>query len=127
MTMQPLLDAPIPMPMHPAAMAAAFVVGTWLIYFSHKGAPGRLLVRATIVALTVAARGASRAVSLAKDALLRRRFAVRGPLLGGLVASAAINMLVLHAVAHDVVLPAPPASMHAELFPLVTIDLGADR
>jgi len=127
MPLQPLLEASIPLPMHPAAMGAAFLAGTWLIYFSHEGAPGRLLVGATLPALTAAARVASRAMSLAKNALGRRVPAVRRPLLGGLVASAAINMLVLHGVAHDVVFPAPPASTHAGLFPLVTVDLGADR
>jgi len=127
MTPQLFFDAPTPMPAHAATLAAAFLAGIWLIYFSHKGAPGRVLVGAMRPALTAVARGASRVISLSLDTLLRRGFAVRGPLLGGLVAIAAINIVLLHGVARDAVFPAPPASMHAGLFPLVTIDHGADR
>lgn len=40
MTLQPLLSASWAIQAHLAAVAAAFVAGTWLIYFSRKGSPG---------------------------------------------------------------------------------------
>lgn len=39
MTLEPLLDAPLAVRIHVATVLPAFVIGTWLIFFSRKGAP----------------------------------------------------------------------------------------
>src|SRR5690348_7801339 len=39
MTFQPPLNAPVALPIHVATVAPAFVIGTYQIFFSRKGAP----------------------------------------------------------------------------------------
>ena len=39
MTLEPLLHAPLAIRLHVATVVPAFVVGTWLIFFSRKGQP----------------------------------------------------------------------------------------
>ncbi len=39
MTLAPLLSAPIAVKIHVATVVPAFVIGTWQIFFSRKGAP----------------------------------------------------------------------------------------
>jgi uncharacterized membrane protein len=39
MTLSPLLDAPLAVQIHVATVAPAFLLGTWQIFFSTKGAP----------------------------------------------------------------------------------------
>ena len=39
MTLEPLLRAPLPVQIHVATVVPAFVLGTWQIFFSKKGAP----------------------------------------------------------------------------------------
>jgi uncharacterized membrane protein len=39
MTLEPLLYAPLAVQIHVATVVPAFVIGTWLIFFSRKGAP----------------------------------------------------------------------------------------
>ncbi|HXL99989.1 MAG TPA: DUF2306 domain-containing protein [Rhizomicrobium sp.] len=39
MTLAPLLHAPLAIQIHVATVVPAFVIGTYLIFFSHKGSP----------------------------------------------------------------------------------------
>jgi uncharacterized membrane protein len=39
MTLEPLLHASLPIRIHVATVVPAFVIGTWQIFASHKGAP----------------------------------------------------------------------------------------
>jgi uncharacterized membrane protein len=39
MTLEPLLHAPLSVRIHVATVVPAFIIGTWLIFFSRKGAP----------------------------------------------------------------------------------------
>ncbi|HEX2590077.1 MAG TPA: DUF2306 domain-containing protein [Rhizomicrobium sp.] len=39
MTLEPLLHAPLAVRLHVATVVPAFLIGTWLIFFSRKGAP----------------------------------------------------------------------------------------
>lgn len=39
MTLEPLRQASLPIQLHVATILPAFVIGTWLIFFSRKGAP----------------------------------------------------------------------------------------
>jgi uncharacterized membrane protein len=39
MTLAPLLSAPLAVQIHVATVVPAFLIGTWQIFFSHKGAP----------------------------------------------------------------------------------------
>jgi uncharacterized membrane protein len=39
MTLEPLLHAPLPIKIHVATVLPAFLIGTWQIFASHKGAP----------------------------------------------------------------------------------------
>ncbi|HEY1708309.1 MAG TPA: DUF2306 domain-containing protein [Rhizomicrobium sp.] len=58
MTLEPLLNAPLAVRIHVATVVPAFIIGTWLIFFSRKGAPvhrffGALyLVLVTFTAIT---------------------------------------------------------------------------
>ena len=39
MDLGPILDAPFAVKLHLATVVPAFAIGTWLIFFSRKGAP----------------------------------------------------------------------------------------
>lgn len=51
MTLAPLLNASPAIKLHVATIVPAFVIGTWLIFFSRKGAPNHRLWGALYMAL----------------------------------------------------------------------------
>lgn len=56
MTLEPLLSASLAIQIHVATVVPAFLIGTWLIFFSTKGAPGhRALGKVFIVLMIVTA------------------------------------------------------------------------
>ena len=54
MTLQPLIQAPLSVQAHVAAVMAAFVCGVWLILFSRKGSPSHRMVGGLFMILMVA-------------------------------------------------------------------------
>jgi uncharacterized membrane protein len=50
-TLAPLLDAPLAVRIHVFTVIPAFLLGTWLIFVSRKGAPGHRAVGAFYLAL----------------------------------------------------------------------------
>lgn len=56
MNLEPMLNAPLMVQIHVAAVLPAFVIGTWQIFVSTKGArPHRILGAAYLVLMTIAA------------------------------------------------------------------------
>lgn len=56
MNFEPKLNAPVPIQIHLATVIPAFVIGTWLIFVSPKGAPyHRALGYAYLVLVSIAA------------------------------------------------------------------------
>ena len=56
MTLEPLLHAPLAVHIHVATVAPAFIIGTWQIFFSRKGAPlHRMLGFVYLALITVTA------------------------------------------------------------------------
>ncbi len=53
MTLQPLVEAPLAIQLHVATIVPAFVIGTWLIFFSTKGSPSHRLAGKTYLTLMV--------------------------------------------------------------------------
>ncbi len=53
MTLQPLADASLPIQLHVATIVPAFVIGTWLVFFSTKGSRYHRLAGQTYLALMV--------------------------------------------------------------------------
>lgn len=53
MTLEPLLNASLAIQIHVATVAPAFLIGTWLIFFSTKGAPWHRTLGKIYLALMV--------------------------------------------------------------------------
>jgi uncharacterized membrane protein len=53
MNLQPLVEAPLAIQLHVATIVPAFVIGTWLIFFSTKGSRYHRLAGKTYLALMV--------------------------------------------------------------------------
>ena len=53
MTLQPILGAPLAIQLHVATVVPAFFIGTWLIFFSTKGAPWHRALGKLYLALMV--------------------------------------------------------------------------
>ncbi len=53
MNLQPLADAALPIQVHVATIVPAFVIGTWLIFFSRKGSRYHRLAGKAYLALMV--------------------------------------------------------------------------
>jgi uncharacterized membrane protein len=53
MTLEPLLQAPMAVQAHVVTVVPAFLLGTWLIFFSRKGSKWHRLLGATFLALMV--------------------------------------------------------------------------
>jgi uncharacterized membrane protein len=51
MTLDPTLQAPLAVRIHVATVLPAFLIGTWLIFFSRKGAPWHRFLGALYLAL----------------------------------------------------------------------------
>jgi uncharacterized membrane protein len=51
MTLAPLLHAALPIRIHVVTVVPAFLIGTWLIFVSRKGAPGHRLLGGIYLAL----------------------------------------------------------------------------
>jgi uncharacterized membrane protein len=54
MTLEPILNAPIAVQLHVITVLPAFVIGTWLIFFSRKGSRHHKLLGKTFLGLMVA-------------------------------------------------------------------------
>jgi len=65
MNLMPIVEAPLAIQIHLATIIPAFFLGTWLIFFSRKGAPATAQSRAS--SIVIVATGSS-SVELARCA-----------------------------------------------------------
>ena len=75
MTLEPLLHAPIAVKVHVATIVPAFLIGTWQIFFSTKGAPLHRVLGAVYLSLMTITAVAAYFI---RDPYITNPFSLRG-------------------------------------------------